>query len=125
MCHPATPSALADKLLNLLRRLLQLVSRSQPLSTTPMFDGDALIQHLVNLGGVPTGAVGKETEVVVPKRDDVEEDDDDDDDELMELDAINTRPTPPPRPQTKLLTSDARVSAVDRWCKTLQILPAT
>ncbi|GAA5948713.1 hypothetical protein JCM3765_004982 [Sporobolomyces pararoseus] len=116
VCHPATPVLLIDKLFNLLRRIAQIASRSnQSSSVTSLFDQDELVNHLLKLGGDSSKLLGAEDTVEKAEPNSEEEDD------LMELELLGTRATMPLRKITKLLTVEARVSAVERWCRVLQI----
>ncbi|GAA5913021.1 uncharacterized protein JCM6883_000490 [Sporobolomyces salmoneus] len=124
ICHPDSPLALVEKLLNLFHRLVQLASHSQPSPTTPLFDAAELVQQLVLLGADPNKLLDTADSVEDEKKE--TEDDSDDDDDLMDLDALKLRSTPPPRRrQTKALTTDARATAGARWCRVIQILSST
>jgi hypothetical protein len=110
---------LAEKLLNLFRRVVQLASRSTySATTTPFLDQEQVVQQLVLLGGEPKKLVENAETTEEPKSDD---DDDDDDDSLMELELLGPRARTPLSRPTKPLTVEARNSAVERWCRLVQI----
>ncbi|GAA5984236.1 hypothetical protein JCM5350_002875 [Sporobolomyces pararoseus] len=115
VCNPATPASLADKLFNLLQRITQIASRSNQSSNTSLLDKDDLVKLLLRLGGDSNKLLGIKETVEESEPDSEEEDD------LMELELLGTRATTPPRKTTKPLTVEARVSAVEKWCRVVQI----